>query len=433
MTKSTSNMMSDSDSDFRVTNPGMHAMRLLTRSVSRHTRRILQASRDKPAEEELATGAGYYTYEFSEQQQQPPRGPPLPSGIHRRSMSFDNLVVGTLPRRSTAPVADSPRTMPGDVALPSASTWNSGSTMTRAMAALARPLSQQAGGEQRAQWLAALNHPLATTIDSEYYRTSLSVPAKALTIDTSAFGSAQPAAYRESFSGPAQLDAERSESSRSSLFQAPPFHDRRAQLSESDIAMAMRDSPTAVARGFSFNGQVGQHSPMADQPNTAPPTSAWPAVRTIEVPARMADDDLGRRESRRRGHMQRVIDGISRGFSRMRTRRSASQPATGARDPAAHCRCSSARDGPAAVTAAHVLPVQCRPGGTGGRPHEHQRLADGQHAYSQSADAPPQPDVPVTHLRRDSAVGGRAPACDQVFAGVQHRVAGAPVRERVGW
>ncbi|KAJ2815125.1 hypothetical protein IWW50_006916, partial [Coemansia erecta] len=124
----------DTDSDYRQFSPGLYAMRQLGRSVSRHTRRVLQpgrGARDEPVTEDT-NGTGDPAHEFGGDAPYR-RGPPMPSGIHRRSRSFDNLVLlpGTMPRRSTDPAPASPRT-PLEVRLPAASTWNSGTTATRA-------------------------------------------------------------------------------------------------------------------------------------------------------------------------------------------------------------------------------------------------------------------------------------------------------------
>ncbi|KAJ1958021.1 hypothetical protein GGI12_004851, partial [Dipsacomyces acuminosporus] len=300
---------SETDSDYRQFSPGRYAIRQLSRSVSRRTKQILAPAINRLSQRDtdrqqtnssdgifgenddgkyrVAGGAsgltsnGYLAYEFSQNSAVPyKRGPPEPSAIHRRSVSFDNLVLlpGMLPRRVTEPPV-SATTSPLEVGLPAAATWNSGTILTKAAAA-ASTVSvshlERSYSSMRKQWLSGLGHPLNTALDSEYHRKSLSSPPnnpefhRPLTIDTSLIdspGSPQEArltttvtftpntaAYdesrqpshqpshrrynhnRESFSGPAHLDMStvQTDSSHSSIYSEGLFRNRNTRANAGD-------------------------------------------------------------------------------------------------------------------------------------------------------------------------------------------------------
>ncbi|KAI8323300.1 hypothetical protein GQ54DRAFT_115443 [Martensiomyces pterosporus] len=468
---------SETDSDYRQFSPGRYAMRQLSRSVSRRTKKILapaisrwsQRDPDQPANNSdgifgenddgkyrVAGGTnsmasnGYLTYEFGNtfgvKGSAAPykRGPPEPSAIHRRSVSFDNLVLfpSMLQRRVTEPPTASTAN-PIEVGLPSASTWNSGSILTRAAAAAASNAANSAAtshlersySSMRRQWLAGLGHPLSTALDSEYHRKSLSSPqtnpelSRPLTIDTSLIESpvhdrddqeAPRAAVvtlspldassttdgrldhrdysrsrnRESFSGPAHLDMStaQSESTHSSICSADPFKNRNVRLSAGDIVMEAQegiDSPTAMLPDFAIpsaaesraKAAAAAEAAVAPQANGVLQYGVLPAAQmdasqypSLNLPA--ADDPpagaylpipvprpgaqaysphilasapissgmFGKADTQRetqadeqprreptqsvRGNIARVFNNISKGFSRMRSKRSSSQPAT---------------------------------------------------------------------------------------------------------
>ncbi|KAJ2863451.1 hypothetical protein FB639_005289, partial [Coemansia asiatica] len=197
----------ETDSDYRVFSPGRYAMRQLGRSVSRKARQLLQPTQasHKDSQSPQVTNV----LDEKDKQQIDPfggveqsagndeingingapdghetpvyrRGPPIPSGIHRRSISFDNLVVfpDSVQRRSTEPPPSVLQVYPADIRLPSASTWNSGTVTTKS--ALRRTASFEEDGTERLRdntgrrkWLANLAHPLSTAIGSEYHVQSM--------------------------------------------------------------------------------------------------------------------------------------------------------------------------------------------------------------------------------------------------------------------
>ncbi|PIA12931.1 hypothetical protein COEREDRAFT_11966 [Coemansia reversa NRRL 1564] len=316
----------DSDSDYRQFNPGLYAMRQLGRSVSRRTRRLLLSGREVQLQEhgtsdteEYPTrgsgahpaGTGYLTYEYVRGEKNR-RGPPLPSGIHQRSVSFDNLVLlpDTIPRRSTEPaLGASPRSP--SVGLPAASTWNSGTTASRAT------------GSGRRRWMAGLAHPLSTGIDSEYHAQRLAEDAGARHVqirfaDTATGGMRSRAQYREreSFSGPAQLEASANltDSQNSAVNTSNPFRhlwqgEDRAAADEQAPSHVRIERSEPIRAGARRQGSGGSGSRAGSGGQNA--------------------SDTGEREQgqRLRG-LVRAIGNISRRLTRIRGSRSASQPAT---------------------------------------------------------------------------------------------------------
>ncbi|KAJ2478966.1 hypothetical protein IWW56_003399 [Coemansia sp. RSA 2131] len=315
----------DTDSDYRQFNPGLYAMRQLGRSVSRHTRRVLQPGRtakDETAHESEPETPTHSAYEAAYR-----RGPPMPSGIHRRSVSFDNLVLlpGTIPRRSTEPAPESPRNQP-DLQLPSASTWNSGTIMTRAAAGIDNNSSLQSAhpnASMRRAWMAGLAHPLSTAIGSEYHAQNLtgsaasasSPPMQIRFADDVALSNSmrQRTRYREreSFSGPAQLDASANltDSQNSVPNSSDPFQNRHMWQHEDGSGERMRPHTSAELRQHT-DAQIVPSSPISSG------LFRRPSGRAADEPAQKV-----------RG-IARVIGNISRRLGRIRSGRSASQPAT---------------------------------------------------------------------------------------------------------
>ncbi|KAJ1858426.1 hypothetical protein GGH12_002057 [Coemansia sp. RSA 1822] len=315
----------DTDSDYRQFNPGLYAMRQLGRSVSRHTRRVLQPGRmakDETAHESEPETPTHSAYEAAYR-----RGPPMPSGIHRRSVSFDNLVLlpGTIPRRSTEPAPESPRNQP-DLQLPSASTWNSGTIMTRAAAGIDNNSSLQSAhpnASMRRAWMAGLAHPLSTAIGSEYHAQNLtgsaasasSPPMQIRFADDVALSNSmrQRTRYREreSFSGPAQLDASANltDSQNSVPNSSDPFQNRHMWQHEDGSGERMRPHTSAELRQHT-DAQIVPSSPISSG------LFRRPSGRAADEPSQKV-----------RG-IARVIGNISRRLGRIRSGRSASQPAT---------------------------------------------------------------------------------------------------------
>ncbi|KAJ2718288.1 hypothetical protein H4S00_003856, partial [Coemansia sp. D1744] len=315
----------DTDSDYRQFSPGLYAMRQLGRSVSRHTRRVLQPGRtpkDDTAHDSEPEAPTHSAYEAAYR-----RGPPMPSGIHRRSVSFDNLVLlpGTIPRRSTEPAPESPRNQP-DLQLPSASTWNSGTIMTRAAAGIDNNSSLQSAhpnASMRRAWMAGLAHPLSTAIGSEYHAHNLtgsatsasSPPMQIRFADDVALSNSmrQRTRYREreSFSGPAQLDASANltDSQNSVPNSSDPFQNRHMWQHEDGSGERMRPHTSAELRQ-NADAQIVPSSPISSG------LFRRPSGRAADEPTQ-----------RVRG-LARVIGNISRRLGRIRSGRSASQPAT---------------------------------------------------------------------------------------------------------
>ncbi|KAJ2845550.1 hypothetical protein IWW36_004734, partial [Coemansia brasiliensis] len=352
----------DTDSDYRQFNPGMYAVRQLGRSLSRRTKNILGSTgrgSQTPKDEVEApvssgsihpAGNGYLAYRFGEGPAPYRLGPPLPSGIHRRSLSFDNLVIlpGSIPRRSTEPPPASPNN-PQETGLPAASTWNSGTTMTKAAATAANAeagvdntsslQSANPNASVRRKWLAGLAHPLSTTIDSEYHARHMSnavsgdntskslLPAQIRFADDVAINNGGSAARgrvryreRESFSGPAQLDASANltDSQNSVHNSSDPFQNRHMWLGEDRSGEHARPRTSEVRRSH-----TGAPQPAHIVPSTP-----------------ISSGIFRRPSARSRGHsskeeppqkvrgIARVIGNISRRLHRIRAGRSASQPAT---------------------------------------------------------------------------------------------------------
>ncbi|KAJ1734221.1 hypothetical protein LPJ61_001190 [Coemansia biformis] len=471
----------DSDSGGRPFSPGLRAMRRLGRSVSRSTKRLLlpgrsgRAPRDEPhgpttpgsasaaapgthgAGSPRVAGNGYLAYEFGDGDgggdgdddgdddgdgdgEPRRRGPPLPSGIHRRSVSFDNLVVlaDTQSRRSTQPSAGTPRSptslgLPLSPALawsrnsnsdslwpespsatrkrwaadppPSASTRDSVATAGKvaAKAAGAVNADTNSGNEDslrlaypdasmRRRWLAGLAHPLSTTIDTTEPHAqappadmhdraaAINVPEAQIRFEDTATrggGAARSAGgmrwraryhERESFSGPVHLDAgaNLTDSQNSAPSTSDPFQSRHAWQGEGVPGgpaqhsapgervrphtstelrrVARRPSAQQTSGGGSSSGGSGSggsgggggspahhqqqqrrasHGDRAEIVPSAPIASGLfrrSSARAQERPAREPSQKL-------RG-IARAIGNISRKLTRIRSNRSASQPAT---------------------------------------------------------------------------------------------------------
>ncbi|KAJ2910177.1 hypothetical protein GGI21_001131, partial [Coemansia aciculifera] len=266
----------ETDSEYRQFRPGRYAMRQLGRSMSRRTKQLLPPhyeNSDAGAGPESSGGVADYK-----------RGPPLPSGIHRRSVSFDNLPIfpDSVRRSSTEPGMSTGPASPS-IGLPAASTWNSGSAGTKSGNAL------QANGNSRQAWLAGLAHPLSTSIDSAQL----------------AGVGGRHTGTRESFSGAAQLDASThmSNSPRSAALDgSDPFQNRRLWISEEDLALEAQEVP-AQAPQVKFQAvQIAPSAPVGSELLAGGP--------------------------RKLGSIARVISTLSRKLHRMRPQRSASQPAT---------------------------------------------------------------------------------------------------------
>ncbi|KAJ2178001.1 hypothetical protein GGH18_005946, partial [Coemansia sp. RSA 530] len=247
--------------------------------------------------------------------------------IHRRSVSFDNLVLlpGTIPRRSTEPAPESPRNQP-DLQLPSASTWNSGTIMTRAAAGIDNNSSLQSAhpnASMRRAWMAGLAHPLSTAIGSEYHAHNLtgsatsasSPPMQIRFADDVALSNSmrQRTRYREreSFSGPAQLDASANltDSQNSVPNSSDPFQNRHMWQHEDGSGERMRPHTSAELRQ-NADAQIVPSSPISSG------LFRRPSGRAADEPTQ-----------RVRG-IARVIGNLSRRLGRIRSGRSASQPAT---------------------------------------------------------------------------------------------------------
>ncbi|KAJ1865147.1 hypothetical protein LPJ73_000101 [Coemansia sp. RSA 2703] len=390
----------ENDSDDRIFSPGKYAMRQLGRSVSRKARQVLQTPQpaspqhrhqqtqgpfndsnispfDFDAHSARGSNAvaanGYLGYEFAQDSGAGTfgyrRGPPMPSGIHRRSVSFDNMVVlpDSMPRRSTEPPPSLTQPDIADLRLPSASTWNSGTATTKSAAPPAESPSnakgRSRGSSMRRRWLAGLAHPLSTAIDSEYNVQSMSgngagqpsipsaVPSSGrilghLTRVLHTGGGSENAEEsvrrknhnRESFSGPAQLDivTNASDSPRSSpnssghlytndLWVGEDIHGPMSGQQHRDTRYAGEDGS---APHVTFQQQQKQQRRAQNGHLISPsiPVSSGLFRRTSDqrnakVPAREPSQ-------RKRGNIARVISTISRRLTRIRSNRSASQPAT---------------------------------------------------------------------------------------------------------
>ncbi|KAJ1743466.1 hypothetical protein LPJ68_000965 [Coemansia sp. RSA 1086] len=349
----------DTDSDYRQFNPGMYAVRQLGRSLSRRTKNILGAAgrgSQTPKNEYEApvsggsthpAGNGYLAYKFGEGPAPYRLGPPLPSGIHRRSLSFDNLVIlpGSIPRRSTEPPPASPNN-PQGTGLPAASTWNSGTTITKAAAA-AGAANAEAGVDNtsslqsanpnasgRRRWLAGLAHPLSTAIDSEYHARHMNnaasnspLPAQIRFADDVAINNGGTAARgraryreRESFSGPAQLDASANltDSQNSVHNSSDPFQNRHMWLGE-DYSGEHARPRTSEA----YQSHTGAPQSAHIIPSTPISSGIFRKPSTRSRGRRSKEE-----QSQKVRGIARVIGNISRRLHRIRTGRSASQPAT---------------------------------------------------------------------------------------------------------
>ncbi|KAJ1769164.1 hypothetical protein LPJ74_004280 [Coemansia sp. RSA 1843] len=396
----------ETDSDYRQFNPGMFAMRQLGRSVSRRTKRLLQPVRNrqddgqeaKVLEDEphlgtganSATGNGYFVYDFdkginntgianedgSSDAKPYWRGPPQPSGIHRRSLSFDNLVVlpDSIPRRSTEPAVGTTPT-PHNIGLPESSTWNSGNTMTRTAAASTAAQSLHAASLRpdhvydatRRKWVPefAYSPRQPPNVDSSNDGTRLSLSAQWRTggvLQANAphgrngrhrksSASRHPHHNRESFSGPAQLDASAnfSESHSSAVnisdqFQdhhPPMWRDEEAANTEAhrgpevlaamaEIAAAAANAGTTPPRGMAFIRQSSAQAPAQTRTTTTEVLPSMPVSLGLFRRQSARSQNRASRESSQRkvGNFARVIGNISRRLNRIRSNRSASQPAT---------------------------------------------------------------------------------------------------------
>ncbi|KAJ1736188.1 hypothetical protein LPJ72_001538, partial [Coemansia sp. Benny D160-2] len=412
----------ETDSDYRHFNPGMYAMRQLGRSVSRSTKRLLKPSRTKrnaeaeapdgqeaqEAQEALgdetsagrgassAAGNGYVAFDFDNDNgrrataaatgsaEAPPfrRGPPQPSGIHRRSVSFDNLVAlpDSIPRRSTEPAHStekSPSTeiAPHTVGLPESSTWNSGHTVTKAAAMTA--LGQRASSQRpdyvydatRRKWVPEFayspHQPQRVSTSGDGTRISLSArPPSAYWPTDGVVQQAAPHASgsrhrkgstakrtrhnRESFSAPSHLDASThfSESQTSAVNASDQFHDHPrmwrneeapgANINGSDpkepelLVAAAEISAAAAKADIAFAKQNRQSS--NEQARNADPQvlPSMPVSSGLFRKRSAHNQTPASRESSQRklGNFARVIGNISRRLNRIRSNRSASQPAT---------------------------------------------------------------------------------------------------------
>ncbi|KAJ2061249.1 hypothetical protein GGI17_003198 [Coemansia sp. S146] len=287
----------ETDSEYRQFRPGRYAMRQLGRSVSRRTKLLLQPTQNAHNDLELhavehSGGAAAYR-----------RGPPLPSGIHRRSVSFDNLPMfpDSVRRSSTEPGLSTEPTSPS-LGLPAASTWNSGTVTTKSGKSPRSTYSH--GGVSRRAWLPGLAHPLSTAIHLE----SSAQQQQQLAVAT---GGLSSHANRESFSGAAQLDASThmSNSPRSPLHGSDPFQNRHLWISEEDLALEAHESqaPHVTFQAVQITASVPVGSGL---------------LRGSSQGSQAASG------ARKLGNIARVISNISRKLHRMRSQRSASQPAT---------------------------------------------------------------------------------------------------------
>ncbi|KAJ2043140.1 hypothetical protein H4S04_006922, partial [Coemansia sp. S16] len=290
----------ETDSEYRQFRPGRYAMRQLGRSVSRRTKLLLQPAQSAhndfvlPHQVEHSDGVAAYR-----------RGPPLPSGIHRRSVSFDNLPMfpDSVRRSSTEPGLSTEPTSPS-LGLPAASTWNSGTVTTKSGKS---PRSTHShGGVPRRAWLPGLAHPLSTAI---HFESSGQQQQQQLAVATGGLSTSQ--ANRESFSGAAQLDASThmSNSPCSPLHGSDPFQNRHLWISEEDLALEAQDSqaPHVTFQAVQITASVPVGSGL---------------LRGSSQGSQAAGG------ARKLGNIARVISNISRKLHRMRSQRSASQPAT---------------------------------------------------------------------------------------------------------
>ncbi|KAJ1801127.1 hypothetical protein LPJ59_000552 [Coemansia sp. RSA 2399] len=403
----------ETDSDYRQFNPGMYAMRQLGRSVSRRTKKLIQPARNRQdagfgqtdgqeahaLDDELAIGTGansttrngYLVYDFdntdvaaeSNGAEGIPhrRGPPQPSGIHRRSLSFDNLVVipDSIPRRSTEP-AISTEPNPQSVGLPESSTWNSGNTMTRTAAVEASEKSVHAASLRlghvydatRRKWVpefAYSPHP-PRNVDTSNDGTRLSLSTR-LPAHSHAGGvfqewtphgingrrqkssaSKRARHNRESFSGPAQLDASTnfSESQTSAVNASDQFQDHHRMWRdeeaanaeahrEPEVLVAMAEIAAAAANtstipaGVGVSGQNSGPQFLAHEKAGAATPKVLPSMPVssglFRRKSARSQNPASRESSQRKvGGFARVIGNISRRLNRIRSNRSASQPAT---------------------------------------------------------------------------------------------------------
>ncbi|KAJ2323691.1 hypothetical protein GGI00_005549, partial [Coemansia sp. RSA 2681] len=274
----------ETDSEFRQFRPGRYAMRQLGRSVSRRTKQLLlqQPAHHDSADQQPQPSGGHLGREHSARAATYRRGPPLPSGIHRRSVSFDNLPMfpGSVGRSSTEPGMSTAPTSPS-IGLPAASTWSGGWAGAKDYATLA--------GARDYATLAGLAHPLSTAVDSA----QLAVVVAPYT------------GTRESFSGAAQLDASThmTNSPRSPLDASDPFQNRHLWISEEDLALEARSAPVPAPQVTFQAVQIAPSAPVGSERATAG-------------------------GARKLGNIARVISTLSRKLHRMRSQRSASQPAT---------------------------------------------------------------------------------------------------------
>ncbi|KAJ2550110.1 hypothetical protein EV175_004190, partial [Coemansia sp. RSA 1933] len=371
----------ETDSDYRLFNPGMYAMRQLGRSVSKRTRKLIQPARnrqdaqsgqgDEPdaqtsdSNSPKGTGAnnaaanGYLVYGFEEEASHR-HGPPLPSGMHRRSLSFDNLaaIPDSIPRRSTEPAISAERN-PQSMGLPEASTWNSGNTMTKTAAVAASQKSVLAASLRlghvydaaRRQWVPEFAYgshrphnidtsndgarlSLSTRLSANWYAKTMAPPQRNSN-DRHRKGSASRRARhnRESFSVPAQLDASTnfSESQTSAVNVSDPFqdHPRMWRNEEAVDAEAYREPEVLVAMA-----EIA--AAAAANTGTAPKDTNQQVLPSLPVSSGLfrrksarSQKPVSRESSERKvGGFARVIGNISRRLNRIRSNRSASQPAT---------------------------------------------------------------------------------------------------------
>ncbi|KAJ2703237.1 hypothetical protein H4R19_005322, partial [Coemansia spiralis] len=292
----------DSDSDRRQFGPGRRALRLLSRSVSRSTKRPLLPGRSEqpPTDEAAPPGDGTGNNASAqgtgrahdagsgrpehERQQQQRHGPPLPSGIHRRSVSFDNMPVlpDTLSRRSTQPSVGSPRSpgvatrrrwqtglgltsgspqSPGSAGLTSASTWNSGAGADAGDSL--QPVHPDAG--KRQQWLAGLSHPLSTAVDGDAREAQVRSATTATAAGQRGMGGRARYHDRDSFSGPAQLDgsANLTDSQTTPLDASDPFQNRHARPHTSAELRRVARRPSPQQAGCGLAAEIVPSAPIS--------------------------------------------------------------------------------------------------------------------------------------------------------------------------
>ncbi|KAJ1722551.1 hypothetical protein LPJ53_003048 [Coemansia erecta] len=388
----------ENDSDYRIFSPGKYAMRQLGRSVSRKARQVLQTPQPAgqqqhhqqtqgpfndgnispfDADARSAGGSnamaanGYLAYEFADGSGAGTfgyrRGPPMPSGIHRRSVSFDNIVVlpDSMPRRSTEPPPSLAQPDIADLRLPSASTWNSGTATTKsALPPTDSPSNETGrprGSSMRRRWLAGLAHPLSTAIDSEYHAQSMtgngagqsSVPSAVpsssrilghITRVLHAGGGSENTGgpirrkhhNRESFSGPAQLDVvtNASDSPRSTPNNSGHLYNNDLWVGE-DIRGPISGQQYLDTRYAAEDGSA-PHVTFQQQNRPQNGHVISPSIPVSSGLFRRSSDRKNAKtptrepSQRKRGNIARVIGTISRRLTRIRSNRSASQPATAA-------------------------------------------------------------------------------------------------------